>query len=480
MTFLKIESKKQIAGLILGPVLFALILQMPEATNLSHDALFVAATAALMACWWITEALPISVTAIIPLVLLPWFTQIAVNAILYSYTHHLILLFLGGFLIAAGIQRWNLHKRIALLIMQQLGDSADKIILGFMISCAALSMWVSNTATAMMMLPIGLAMISQLHNHQNFQLAGFPTALMLGIAYACSIGGVATLIGTPPNAILAGIVEKQYGIKLGFVDWMIFAFPLSCIFLALAWYYLTHINFKLGGKKLQFGKDIVTGELKKLGQLTGPEKRVLIVFLFTAFAWLLNGVADIEWLRALKDSGIAIIAGCSLFLLPAGTKNQRLLNWHSAKSIPWEILILFGGGFALASAFSSSGLTLWLANQLTLLKGVNPILIISTLTLLIIFLTEITSNTATASIFLPLMGVFAEAMNISPLSLMIPVAIAASYAFMLPVATPPNAIVFSSHQINITTMAKTGFWLNLIAMVLIVVFVIYYKPLIWA
>lgn len=469
-------NNRQTVGLYLGLTLFIAVIFITTYLDIEINARIVAATATLMACWWLTEAIPIPVTALLPLAVFPLLNVMPMQDVALSYANHLIFLFLGGFLLAACIQRWGLHKRIALKLIQQLGTSPQNIILGFMIASAFLSMWVSNTATAMMMLPIGLALIQQFNS--ELPKNDFGTALMLSIAYACSIGGVATLIGTPPNAIFAGIAEKQLEVTISFFDWFKFAFPMATIFLILTWFYLVKLRFDLSKIKFHDNSDIIEKEIQKLGRLSSEEKRVLIVFLLTAAAWMLNGVLDIKFLDNIKDSTIAILAAIVLFIIPAKSSNTALLDWNTAKSIPWDILILFGGGFALATAFSESGLTVWLANQLTVLQGVNEILIIATVVLLVIFLTEITSNTATATIFIPLMIAFAVGMNIDPMLLMLPVAIASSYAFMLPVATPPNAIVFSSRQVDMMTMAKTGFWLNIVAAIIIVATITLIKPLI--
>ena len=462
-------------GLFVGPLLFILVLVATAYSSLPMPARVVAATAVLMTSWWLTEAIPIPATALLPLALFPVFHVSSMQNVATSYANHLIFLFLGGFLVAASIQRWNLHKRIALNLIVRIGSSPARIILGFMLASAFLSMWVSNTATAMLMLPIGMALIQQINNLS--EATPFGSALMLGIAYACSIGGVATLVGTPPNAIFAGIAEEELKITIGFFEWFRFAFPMALAFLIICWYYLVHIRFKLNKMVIQSDKQILLDELNHLGKVSSNEKRVLLVFLFTALAWVLNGILHIEILKDVKDSTIAIVAACALFIIPAHGENKRLLDWETARNIPWDILILFGGGFALAAACSHSGLMDWLADQLTILKSVNELVLIIAVTTMVIFLTEITSNTATATIFIPLMLALATAVNLKPFLLMLPVAIAASYAFMLPVATPPNAIVFSSRQLDIMTMAKTGFALNLIAILIIVVTIWFFKPL---
>lgn len=394
---------------------------------------------------------------------------------------------MGGFLIAVAIEKWQLHKRLALHTILLVGVSPNRIVLGFMLATAFLSAWISNTATAMMMVTIGLAVIRQTNtalgrsaDSQDACSSPFATTLMLGIAYSASIGGVATLIGTPPNAILAGVIESNFGYSIGFAQWMMFGVPISATMLIISWLYLTNIGFHCEFDELPGGKQAIRQQLTSLGAMSSQEKKVLTVFLLVAAGWVVKGLVDIEFLKPVKDSSIAIMGALLLFVIPANfKKGEFLLDWNTAKNIPWDIIILFGGGFALANGFSSSGLTEWIANQLLILEGIQLIVIVTMVTLLVIFLTEVTSNTATASLLLPIMGAFALAIHVHPLNLMVAVAVAASYAFMLPVATPPNAIVFSSRQISIPQMAKAGIWLNLIGAILITLFIIGLLPLIF-
>lgn len=331
-----------------------------------------------------------------------------------------------------------------------------------------------------MMVTIGIAVIKQAqkNNSELNQQSGFATALMLGIAYSASIGGVATLIGTPPNAILAGIIESSFNYTIGFAQWMKFGVPLSLCMLFICWYYLTRIAFQAEFHELPGGRISIQKQLDKLGPISSPEKKVLSVFVLVATGWLVRGLFDIQALESVTDSSIAIAGGVLLFMIPSDLKKgEFLLDWQTAKNIPWDIMILFGGGFALANGFASSGLTEWIANHLIALKGINLIIIVLMIVLLVIFLTEITSNTATSSLLLPVIGAFAIAINVHPLNLMVAVALSASFAFMLPVATPPNAIVFSSRQITIPQMARAGIWLNIMGSILITLFVIFYLPL---
>jgi sodium-dependent dicarboxylate transporter 2/3/5 len=453
-------------------------------------AMSVAATALLMAVWWITEAIPLPATALLPILLFPVMGVMSGSDVTQSYAHHLIYLFLGGFLIAVTVEKWNLHQRIALHTINLIGVTPDRIILGFMLATAFLSMWISNTAATMMMVTIGLAVLHQIVSEIEQQKTlkvdtrkghfRFGTALMLGIGYSASIGGVATLIGTPPNAILAGVVEKIYGTSISFLDWMLFGLPLSMVMLIIAWLYLTHIAYPSEIDHLPGGRETIDREIVQLGSMSPQEKHVLLVFTSVAFLWIFRGLFDLEALKMIKDSTIAIGGALLLFMIPSDLKKREfLLDWKTAATIPWDILILFGGGFALAQGFSESGLTHFIAWQLSVLEGSNMVLVVAAIAFLVIFLTEITSNTATASLSLPIMAALAGAMQVHPYGLMITAAIAASFAFMLPVATPPNAIVFSSRYISIPQMIRAGIWLNLIGVVLITVFVILFLPVIW-
>ena len=472
-------SRRQQIGLLLGPVLFFILLALPQPVDMPDNSMQVAAVAILMATYWMSEAIPIPATALMPIVLFPLLDIMPTARVTLSYGNHLIFLFMGGFLIAVTIEKWQLHKRMALRTILLVGVSANQIILGFMLATAFLSAWISNTATAMMMVTIGMAVIKQAQK-QTTKLnknSAFATALMLGIAYSASIGGIATLIGTPPNAILAGVIESSFGYSISFAQWMSFGVPLSLIMLLLCWFYLTHIAFQAEFNELPGGKQNIQQQLDKLGPMSSVEKKVLAVFILVAAGWLIRGLFDIQALESVKDSSIAIAGALLLFMIPADfTKGEYLLDWHTAKNIPWDIMILFGGGFALANGFASSGLTEWIANQLIALQGMDLIIIVFMIVLLVIFLTEITSNTATASLLLPVMGAFAIAIEVHPLSLMVAVALSASFAFMLPVATPPNAIVFSSRQVSMPQMARAGIWLNIIGSILITLFVIFYLP----
>ncbi len=481
---------RQNLGLVFGPILFVSMLLMPLPADMSPDALKVAAVACLMAIWWVSEAAPIAATALLPIVLFPVLGVMSTAATTSAYANHLIYLFMGGFLIAVTMQKWNLHRRIAMHTLRAVGVSPNRIILGFMLATALLSMWISNTATTMMMLPIGMAVISQVELLQSAGQSNsreavkvksnFGICLMLSIAYSASIGGVATLIGTPPNAILAGMVEKLYGQTISFASWLAFGLPLSVIMLAVTWFYLTRIAYPLHATALPGVDKVFDRELSQLGPISSEERWVLGVFLAVSSAWVARGLIDVPALSMVTDASIAIAGALLLFIIPSDlAQKEFLLDWKTAAGIPWDIIILFGGGFALAQGFSESGLSLWIAEQLSALEGTSIITMIAVVTLTVIFLTEITTNTATATLMIPVLGALSIAVGIHPYSLMVPAAIAASFAFMLPVATPPNAIVFSSRYITIPQMAKAGIWLNIMAVGLISLFVLFLLPLVW-
>jgi sodium-dependent dicarboxylate transporter 2/3/5 len=457
---------------------------------MSPNALIVAAVACLMAIWWISEAVPIAATALLPIVLFPLLGVMSTAATTSAYANHLIYLFMGGFLIAVTMQKWNLHRRIAMHTLKRIGVSPNRMILGFMLATAMLSMWISNTATAMMMLPIAMAVINQVELLESAVDSGadkevklksnFGVCLMLGIAYSASIGGAATLIGTPPNAILAGMAEKLYGQTISFAGWLAFGLPLSAIMLSLTWLYLTRIAYPLRATALPGVEKLIDQELDQLGPIKREEQWVLGVFMAVSSAWIARGFIDVPALSMVTDASIAMAGALLLFIIPSNLANKEfLLDWKTAAGIPWDIIILFGGGFALAQGFIDSGLSLWIADQLSMLEGSSLFTMIAVVTLTVIFLTEITSNTATATLMIPVLGAVAVAIGVHPYSLIVPAAVAASFAFMLPVATPPNAIVFSSRFVTIPQMAKTGFWLNLLAVGLISLGVYFLLPLVW-
>jgi sodium-dependent dicarboxylate transporter 2/3/5 len=473
---------RRVAGLLLGPLLFLLVIFLPLPAGMTSQGLHVAAVTVLMAVWWMTEAIPIPATALLPIVLFPVLGVLSGSDVTRAYGNHLIYLFLGGFLIAVTMRKWNLHHRIALQTIRLVGVTPQRIVLGFMLATAFLSMWISNTAATMMMVTIAMAVLREVEHdikHESGEF-WFGTVLMLGIGYAASVGGVATLIGSPPNAIFAGVVEKTYGVSISFIEWMKFALPLSLLMLFIIWFYLVRVLLPNTEVHIPGSRALIRDQITRLGPMSRQEKMVAAVFCAVASLWILRGLYQPASLAMVKDSTIAIAGAMLLFLIPVDLKKgEFLLDWKTAVTIPWDIIILFGGGFALAQGFSESGLTRWLAEQLSVLQGIDVILIVAAVVLLVVFLTEVTSNTATASLLLPVMGALATAIDMNPLGLMVAVVVAASFAFMLPVATPPNAIVYSSRYISIAQMVAVGFWLNLIGVVVITGFVYLLLPWVW-
>ncbi|WP_408007456.1 SLC13 family permease [Pseudalkalibacillus sp. A8] len=475
-------------GLILGPLLFLATLMFFQPEGLSSEGLAILASTIWIATWWITEAIPIPATSLLPLILFPLTGGLSGDITASSYGDNTIFLFLGGFLIALAMQKWNLHKRIALFIISAIGTSTERIILGFMVATGFLSMWISNTATAMMMVPIGMAVIYQVseqlkkegHENTDVKNFNFGKAIMLGIAYSASIGGLATLIGTPPNTIFAGVVQNTYGIEISFALWMMFGVPIVIVLLAITWYYLVKFAFPMKIRELPGGKEVIQKEKRSLGLMGPEEKIILAVFTLTALAWISRSFVLVELNDNINDTIIAMIAAIVLFMIPSATKRgEFLLDWETAKGVPWGILLLFGGGLAIAAGFQESGLAEWFGTQLAVLEGVNLILIIVIVTAMVIFLTEITSNTATATMMFPIMASLAAALSVHPYALMIGAGLAASCAFMLPVATPPNAVVFGSGYLRIPDMARAGLWLNLLSVVIITIAIYLYLPAVW-
>ena len=381
------------------------------------------------------------------------------------------------------MEQSGLHKRIALNIIQFIGTNVKSIIFGFMIATAFLSMWISNTATSVMMLPIGMAIISQLIDNPDTiedENKTFGIALMLGIAYSASIGGIATLIGTPPNLVLAGIVQETYGIEITFSKWFMFGLPISLILLVLCWKYLTEFAFSFKQKDFPGGKAEINKQVKSLGKISYEEKMVLLIFIATAFAWITRSFILQKFIPNIDDTIIAIISGIILFILPTSKeKNRKLINWEEAVRLPWGILLLFGGGLALAQGFTTSGLAEWIGGQLTLLEGASLFIILLFLIAMVNFLTEITSNLATTAMILPILAPLALIIDVHPFILMVGATVAASCAFMLPVATPPNAVVFGSGYLRIPDMVKAGIWMNLFSIIFLTLMVYFLLPLLW-
>ncbi len=469
-------------GLFLGPLAFVLTLLFFHPEGLNPRANAILAATLWIAIWWITEAIPIAVTALLPIILFPLTGGLGLSETTASFGHKYVFLYVGGFIIAITIEKWNLHKRISLNIINFIGTNVVNIILGFMVATAFMSMWISNTATSVMMLPIGMAIVAQLRDNPDTvedENLIFGKALMLAIAYSASIGGVSTLIGTPPNLVLAGVVEETYGYEITFAEWFKFGFPISVVLLFICWKYLTNFAFKFKQKTFPGGRTEIKKQLNELGKISYEEKLIAAVFALTAVAWITRSYLLKPLIPAIDDTIIAMISAIVIFLLPTKNKERRLLNWAEAVKLPWGILLLFGGGMALASGFKDSGLALWIGSQMTLLEGVSLLLLIFILIAAVNFLTEITSNLATTAMLLPILYPMAKTIDVHPFVLMVSATVAASCAFMLPVATPPNAVVFGSGYLRIPDMVKAGIWMNLISIILLTLFVYFLLPFLW-
>lgn len=451
-----------------------------------------AAVALLMAVWWITEAVPLAVTALLPIVLFPALGISSGESITQAYINSTIFLFLGGFLLALAMEKWNLHKRIALKIILLLGTNPRKIILGFMVASAFLSMWISNTATAVMMLPIGLAVIHHLEKEfSREKISYFSTAVMLGIAYSASIGGVATLIGTPPNLSYQRIFHIMFpeAETINFVQWLIIFLPTSILLLLLAYKILIKL-FLSKSDAIKLDRNIIEEQYNLLGKKTYEEKVVQTFFVTAILLWVFRSDIKVEFFtlpgwsnlfsnaKYLNDGTVAIFISIILFIFPAKSENNKILEIDIFKKVPWDVILLFGGGFALATGFVESGLSEFIGKKFENLHGVSTFSSVLAVSTVITFLTELTSNTATAEMALPILGSIAVALKIEPMLLMLPAAISASMAFMMPVATPPNAIVFGSGRVKISDMVKAGIWLNITAIILNTILIYYFVPLV--
>lgn len=469
-------------GLILGPIVFFLIKLFYEPANLSDEGLAILASTTWVAIWWMTEAVPIYITSLIPIILFPLSGGLDLKITTAAYGHKFVFLFIGGFILAIAIEKWKLHKRIALNIIKIVGTKKTNIILGFMIATAFLSMWISNTATAVMILPVGLAIISQLKDSPNTienENEIFGKTLMLAIAYSASIGGMATLIGTPPNLVLAGVVKTSYNIEINFLQWMSFGLPVSILLLFICWKYLTSVAYNFKNDSFESGGEEIDKQINSLGEMSYEEKSVLTVFILTALAWITQSFFIKNYVPNIDDTIIAIIAAVILFILPSKNGSEKLLSWSDAVKLPWGILLLFGGGMALAKGFDASGLAIWIGNQMTFFSEIPLIIILLTLIAMVNFLTEITSNLATTAMLLPVLVALADTIDINAFYLLVGATVAASCAFMLPVATPPNAVVFGSKILKIDDMIKKGFWMNLVSILILTAAIYWVLPFIW-
>ena len=467
---------------LLGPLLFFIILILDAPNEMSNEGFRLLGIIIWMAVWWISEVVPIAVTSLLPIILFPSLNILNIQETGANYGHKYIFLFIGGFILANAIQKWNLHKRIALNIILKIGGSTDKIILGFMLATGFLSMWISNTATTVMMLPIALSVINQLKDHPETlenENKVFGKALMLGVAYSASAGGIATLIGTPPNLIFAGFIQENFNIEISFFQWMKIGFPVSIILMLFIWWFLTKYAFKLNKTGFPGGKEEIKKILSKMGKINNEEKKILIVFTLTILSWIFRKNTINLIIPNFDDSMIAISSAIILFILPSKNKKEPIMKWKDALTIPWGILLLFGGGLSIAKGFQATGLDHWIGDQLSFLTFSSSLLVIFLIIAGVNFLTEMTSNMATTAMLLPVMIPIANIMQINPFLLLVGTTLAASCAFMLPVATPPNAVVFGSKLLKISDMVKAGILINIFSIIIILIMVYFGMPIFW-
>lgn len=478
------------AFLLAGPTL-GILTQLAMSDDAAHPlAARCAGVAVWMGVWWLTEAVPLAVTALLPLILFPVLGVMKAGEIASNYTNDVIFLFIGGFMVALAMERWQLHKRIALRVILLIRGGVSRTLLGFMIATAVLSMWISNTATTMMMVPIASAVLARyddlLGKEQSSKIA---IGLLLGIAYSASIGGIATLVGTPPNLVFAQVFRIQFpaGPEFSFTNWMVFALPITVIMLALTWG-LLKLMYVPKVKDFRSTHSVFREELRELGPMKFEERVVLIVFSLMAILWMtrrsltLGAFTLPGWSELLPepsfvgDGTVALTLACTLFVISSRDRTTRLLNWETVHRLPWRIVLLFGGGFALAGAIVSSGLSEVIGMKMLGLAALSPAWMTISICSLLTFVTELTSNTATTQIALPILGATAVAIGRNPFFLMIPATLSASCAFMMPVATPPNAIIFGTGRIKVYQMAKTGILLNLLGIVIITIWTLWAGP----
>lgn len=474
-------------SLVIGiAVALAAALLLPD--TLGTNARVVAGIAMLMAVWWITEAIPIPVTSLLPLVLFPLLGITSINDAATPYANSIVFLVLGGVLLGLATQRWNLHRRFALLTVLSVGTKPAQIVFGLMFASWFITMWVSNTATAVIMMPIGGSIILLVKSLGNEDATPkFSAAVLIGIAYAITIGSMATLIGQPPMALMRAYLANSHGLDIGFGHWMLLGVPFALVMLLFAWLVLTKIIFRSEVGDIKGGRDMIEAELKTMGPLSSEESRVLMVFSGAVFCWvflpLLARIPLVEgaipWLANVNDTSVAILAAVLMFVVPATKGQGALLNWSATRDVPWGVLILFGGGLTLSAQFTATGLSVWIGESVSGLAGLPPILILIVTALVIILLTELTSNTATAAAFFPIMGSIAVGLNIDPLLMTIVVTFAVSCAFMLPVATPSNAVAFATGDLPIRHMIRAGIWMNVIGLLLIIVALYTIVPLVF-
>lgn len=473
----------QLVGRLLGPFVFALMFATESWQDvMPAEAWRVAAVGLWMAIWWATEAIPVAVTAFLPLVVFEPLGIASLRDAAAPYANPTIYLFLGGFMLALAIERWNLHRRISLAILDRTGTDGRRLVGGFMFVAAMLSMWMTNTSTTMMLLPIVLSVVSVMRENvtdvDKKTMSHFQVVMLLGVAYASSIGGLATLVGTPPNALLIAYMSENYGLEISFARWMAVGIPVTLVMLPIAWLVLTRFVFPIEIPANEAVNKHLRDLRAELGPMTTSERRVALIFAAVVSCWMLRRpLTEFFGLTGVSDAGIVMTAAVLLFMVPSGNASQpQLLTWHDASRLPWGVLILFGGGLSLAAGVSNSGLALWLGESLAPLNAFGTAVLVVAAVTLVIYLTELTSNLATTATLLPVMGAIAVQAGVPPIMLTVPITIAASCAFMLPVATPPNAIVFATGTISIPQMVKAGFFLNLIGVLIVSIVSIYVAP----
>ena len=481
------HSRLKQAGLWMGPIVaLAMFISAAWQDTMPHNAWIVAGVGLWMAMWWSTEAIPVAATAFIPLVSFPLLQVMPVKAVAQSYAHPTIFLFLGAFLLALSVEKWALHRRIALNVLVRTGTDGRKLILGFMVAGALLSMWMTNTSTAMMLLPIATSVAAMVVEKSSDVIdddkRAFQVALLLALAYATTIGGMSTIIGTPPNVLLAGFIEETYGIQIAFFDWMLIGLPLALVLLPLGWVVLTRVAFRVDVPASPEVADVIHSMREEMGAMTSPQRRVGLLFLTVVALWMARKwLNEVPGLEGLSDAGIVMAAALLLFVIPSGNGSPaRLMQWDDVARLPWGVLSLFGGGLALAAQVSGSGLAVWLGESLLPVAGLGTLVLVAAAAGLVVFLTELTSNLATAATFLPVVAAIAAQSGIEPLVLCVPVTLAASCAFMLPVATPPNAIVFSSGALTIPQMIRAGILMNIIAMMTLTLLAVILVPTVFS
>lgn len=471
------SATRRVIGLLSGGLAALVMLVLPPPADMDPAAWKVAAVVILMATWWVWEAIPIAATALVPVALLPLLGVTSVAEATAPFANPLVFLFLGGFCIAIAMERWNLHRRAALLVLVAVGSRQDRIVGGFLAATAGLSMWVSNTATATMMLPIAATVAAMVAAGKEDRR--FAVALLLAVAFGANIGGMGTLIGTPPNALFAGYMAEAYGIEIGFGQWMLVGMPFALILLAVCWLTLTRIAIRLPHTQVPGADDEIHRELAALGPMTRGEKIVLGVFACTAFLWIFRPLIEGPFPGGLSDAAIAVLAALALFSIPVHpSKREFVLDWSDTAKLPWGVLILVGGGLSLGAAVQTSGLSAWVAGTLEPLALFPLWIAVVAITVAVMLISHITSNTATAATFLPLAGSFAAMAGVDPVLICAPVALAAGCSFMMPVASPPNAIVFATGQMTVADMVKAGALINLVSIGLLALFAMTVIPLV--